>query len=179
MGGYIPIWENVYLSGGLNYIGFIYKDNIVYEVIKTVQIPFIGKKEVVVPIKLGKTKFDVYYDGAFNIDNTTDINFYNIVRGNFVIHADSNFNFNAAIIAFYKNYGLMYSSENSIISIGFPLGISLKYSPFSLGICILSDKIGLSANLSGIDLILISENVKIFINTEKREIAANFSIPLK
>ncbi len=179
MGGYMPIWKNVYLSGGLNYIGLMYENNIIYKTTKIVQVPFIGKKEVVVPIKLGKTKFDVYYDGAFNIDNTTNVDFYNIVRANFTIHANSDFYFNTAIIGFYKNYGLLYSSENSIISVGFPLGISLKYSPFSLGVCVLSDGIGLSANLSGIDLVLVSENIKIFVDTGKKEITANFSIPLK
>ena len=183
VGGYIPINNNLYLQAGINQAGIVYKSELVYKVTKTVKVPFLGKKKVIVPIKLGKESFYIGYNNGLNLKNHLNLNLYGIVRANILSSLTWNKKMDLEFSSFvsYKNYKIFFSNVNSLVYFGAPFGVSLKYSPgLILGLTWVDDENNflISINKNGIDTVLCYEFLTTFIDTTNKNIKIDLSIPL-
>jgi hypothetical protein len=183
VGGYVPINDNFYIQAGINQLGVLCKNEIVYKITKIVNVPFFGEKKVIVPIKLGKNSLYVGYNNGLNLRDRLNLNLYEVVKANILSNLTWNKDINLEFSSFasYKNYKIFFSNVDSLVYFGIPFGISLKYSPeLLLGITWVDDENNflISINQKGIDTVLCYDFLTVFIDTIGNNIQVDLSIPL-
>ncbi len=178
LGGYLTIGKNLSFEGGLNFIGLSYNLELVYKVKKIVNIPFINKKEVIiVPIKLGKNKVSVFYDGEINLQDYLQLNLYEQLKANIFGSLNSKLEFSIRSFVSYRNYTFFYSNKLNLVSFGMPIGISLKYSPWLMGLSVQNNNFIFSINSKGIDFATLFNGLSILIGTNNNDINVSILIP--
>ena len=179
-GGFANMGNGFSINAGLTYVGIGYQNDIVYKITKIVKVPFFGDKKIIVPIKLGKNNLKVYYDGNINIQDHLNINVYNLIKSNILANLNSKMEFDLSSFVSYKNYSLFFSNKDFLVSFGGPFGLSLKYKPLLVGMTLVqNDNFLFSVNTKGIDVVILYESVKIFVDTINENIVLDISIPIQ